>query len=603
MSLQRSGRLDEAIAVYRHLNANFAANAATLLMLGIALAQKGEPAEALRLFEQSIQLAPNTAEAHYNRGEALRNLQRLDEALLSYARAVQLRPGYALAHHARGAVLCQLGRLAEALQSLERAIDLQPDHSEPHFSRAVVLAGLKKPKEAVAGYERAIQLRPDYAEAFSSRAVALVELERLSDALHSCDRAVQIRPDYAEAHCNRGTVLRRLQRLDEALASFDHAIRLQPGLSEAHTGRGNVLLDLGRLHEALASCDHAIQLKPDYAEALANKANLCLLFGDMSEGWRLYEWRWKVKPEEQTRNFQQPLWLGNEPIAGKTILIHWEQGLGDIIQFCRYIPLVGRLGARVVFEVPRSLAPLMKTLECECAIVEAGRPLPHFDLQCPLMSLPLAFRTTLETIPGRVPYLHCDEEKSNAWRRRLRQGSGLRVGLVWSTGHDQRTWSIVEQKRRDIPLSQLESLNIEGVDFYSLQIGDAAVSQLKSLQSAGWNGPKIADHTDEIRDFSDTAALIDNLDLVISVCTSVAHLAGAMGTRTWVLLQYRADWRWLLDRSDSPWYPTATLFRQASPNDWTNVVAEVRDKLVELADARRKPPPYSMPPDTAGQRA
>jgi tetratricopeptide (TPR) repeat protein len=587
MSLQRSGNLEEAIAIYRYLNANFGTNAATLLMLGIALAQKGELAEALGLFEQSIRLAPNTAEAHYNRGEVLRKLQRIQESLLSYEQAVRLKPQYALAHHARGIVLAQLGRLAEALQSFDRAIQIAPEHSEAHFNRAAVLSDLERMQEAVASYDRAIELRPDYAEAFSSRAAALVDLDRLSDALGSCNRAIELRPDHAQAHCNRGTVLRQLQRLDEALTSFDAAIRIQPSLSEAHTGRGNVLLDLGRLDDALASYDRAIQLDPDYAEALANKSTLCLLIGEMSEGWRLYEWRWKVMPAERVRNFPQPLWLGQEPIAGKTILIYWEQGLGDMIQFSRYIPLLERLGATVVFEVPRSLVSLMATLKCKCVVVEAGRQLPQFDLQCPLMSLPLAFQTNQETIPDQVPYLCCDEEKSNYWKRRLGQGKRLRVGLVWSTGHDERKKNIAEQKRRDIPLSQLESLNIEGVDFYSLQIGDAAVSQLKSLESAGWNGPRIADYTDEIKDFSDTAALTDNLDLVISVCTSVAHLAGAMGKRTWVLLQHRADWRWLPEGSRSPWYRTVTLFRQASVNDWTNVVTEVRQRLVELAGAHR----------------
>ena len=586
LSLQQSGRLGEAIEIYRQLNAKFGANAATLLMLGIALAQKDELAEALSLFEQSIRLAPNTPEAHYNKAEVLRRLQRHQEALLGYEQAVRLRPGYALAHHAQGIVLSQFGRLPEALQSFERAIELAPDNAEAHFNRAVVLADLQRPEESLASYDRAIRLRPDYAEALSSRAAALVELDRPGEALESCRRAIELMPDYAPAHCNRGTALRRLQRPDEAIASFDHAIRLQPGLCEAHTGRGNVLFDLGRLEEAMAAYDRAIGLRPDYAEALASKATLCLLNGEMREGWRLFESRWKVNPA-QVRNFAQPLWLGREPLAGRTILIYAEQGLGDMIQFCRYIPLVARLGARVVFEVPRSLASLMRTLKCECVVVEAGKPLPHFDVQCPIMSLPLAFQTTAETIPGGVPYLFCDEEKSAQWHRRLGSGKRLRVGLVWSSGHDERRKSIAEQKRRDIPLAELAPLNIEGVDFYSLQIGEAAVRQLKSLESAAWNGPRLVDYTSEIRDFSDTAALIDNLDLVVSVCTSVAHLAGALGKRTWVLLQRRADWRWLREGSNSPWYRTATLFRQESVDDWTHVVAEMREKLIQLAGTRR----------------
>ena len=598
----RAGELDRAIAIYRELLPHFTANPQFLYLLGSAECQRGHPEEGADLLKESLQMDPANVEAHMSLGNALQEMKRFDEALAAYEQAVRLGPGYAAAHFNRAHVLADLGRLDEALAGYDRAIELSPDDAEAYINRGNVLGELGRAADALASFELAIGLSPDDAEAHINRGNVLRDLGRLDDALASYDRACQLRPDYAEAHSNRGHVLADLGRTDEALASYDHAIRLGPQSAEAHFNRGHLLADLGRLDEALAGYDRAIELKPDYAEAYGNKSMLKLAKGDYLEGWKLYEWRWKgTHLKNSFRTFPQPAWTGESPIAGKTLLVHAEQGFGDVIQFCRYVPMIEKLGAGVVLEVPGCLVSLVSTLGCNPRVVEKGARLPPFDIHCPLMSLPLAFRTTLETIPGDVPYLHDDERKSAYWRQRLGPSNGLRVGLVWSTGHDERRRRIAEQKRRDIPLRDLESLNIEGVGFFSLQVGSAAVSQLRSLESAGWRGPRIVDCTDEIRDFSDTAALIGNLDLVISVCTSVAHLAGAMGKRTWVLLHRTADWRWLLDRSDSPWYPTVTLFRQASFGDWTDVVAEVREKLIELADAHRHSSGVRMQQSAAGQ--
>lgn len=588
LALQDLGETHQALAAFERAIRVDRAYAAAHYNHGALLLALGRPNDALKSYDEAIRLQADYVAAHNNRGLALKMLDRVEEAIASFERAVQLRPNYAEAHNNLAVALCEQRRFGEALHSSERALSSREGFAEAHNNRGVALAGLERPEDALASYGQALQLRPAYADAYTNRGNALQDLGRFAEALADHDRAIRLKPDFAEAYTNRGNALQDLGRFGEALADHDRAIELKPELVQAHTNRGNALSNLGRFTEGLSSFDRAIELGPEHAEAYWSKAICKLLIGDLAEGWRLHEWRWKNSSLRMApRNFSQPLWLGNEAIAGKTLLLYAEHGLGDAIQFCRYVPMAEKLGAKVILEVPSSLVSLTRTLRCGCAVVETGGELPPFDAQCPLMSLPLAFGTTLETVPADVPYLYADEEKSAYWRQRLMHSNKLKVGLVWSTGHDERRKSVAEQKRRDIPLSALECLNIDGVDFYSLQIGAAAVSELRTLESSNWGGPKIADYTGGISDFADTAALVVNLDLIITVCTSVAHLAGALGKETWVLLQRRADWRWLLDRTDSPWYPTVTLFRQPSFNDWASVVAVVRQRLVELVGSRR----------------
>lgn len=556
VSLQRSGELDRAIEIYRYLGAHFGRNAATLLMQGVALAQQGEPAQALACLDEAIRLAPDSAEAHYNKGEVLRQADSHRDAARCYEQAIRLKPAYGKAYFARGLCLAELGQPGEALQCLDRAVELDPEFAEAHLKRALVLAGQGRADEALRSYDRAIAVRPGLVDAWIDKGALLHDLERFGDALGCFDAALRHAPDSAQALYNKACCLRDLGRVDESVRCFDACIAADPQLVSAYWNKGLVKL----------------------------------LLGDYSEGWRLYEWRNRDPRKKAVRDYPQPrLWSPGD-LAGRTVLVYHEQGFGDAIQFCRYVPLLRQSGARVVFEVPPGLVSLMRSLKCDCTVVGAGEPLPRFDAHCPAMSLPLVFGTTLPTIPAAVPYLFAEREKAALWERRLGPRRGLRVGLAWSTGHDERRRDIAEQKRRDIALSALRSLNVDGVDFHSLQVGAAAVAQLRALEAARWDGPKIVDVTEGIRDFSDTAALIENLDLVVSVCTSVAHLSGAMGRKTWVLLQQRADWRWLLERSDSPWYPTVTLFRQSAFNDWTNVVAEVRGRLAELVAGRHGAP-------------
>jgi tetratricopeptide (TPR) repeat protein len=618
LKLHQAGRLADAERIYRRVLATRPDNFDSLHLLGVIFYQRGHYAEAVRQIDAALQRNPNNAaasnnrgnalmglkrfeealasyeraiavqrdfaDAHSNRGNALSQLERFEEALASYDRALRLRRDFAEAHSNRGDVLHKLNRFDDALASCDRALALCPGYAEAHCNRGNALHALGRLDEALASHNRALALRPDYAEAHSGRGNALRELKRFLQALASYDRALVLRRDFAEAHCNRGSVLSDLKRYDEALASYDCALILRQNLAQVHSNRGNALKELDRFDEALASYDRALVIRPDFADAHFNEALCRLLLGDFARGWDKNEWRWgTAQLANAKRVFAQPLWLGSDEIAGKTVLLHAEQGLGDTIQFCRYLPLVMARGAQVVLEVQSPLCALMSALPGAPRIVAGGDPLPDFDLHCPLLSLPLAFSTRLETIPSQVPYLAAPHSKTGAWRDRLGDRRRPRVGLVWA-GNPRKELPNANRidAERSMAFARLAPLfQVAACEFYSLQKGDDAVRQLREsdLRQA------VIDWTDELHDFSDTAALIENLDLVISVDTSVAHLAGALGKPFWLLNRYNTCWRWLRERDDSPWYPTARLFRQDAARDWDHVIARVRAALDDYVSA------------------
>jgi tetratricopeptide (TPR) repeat protein len=552
-------------------NAN---NAPALNNRGVALQELNRLDEALASFDSAVALRPDYAEAHCNRANTLKALKRFAQALASYDRALALRPDYAEAHSNRGAALHEQKRFEEALSSCDRAVMLRPDYPEAHCNRANALHGLKRFEEALSSYDRAIALRPDYADAHSNRASALYELYRLDEALASYDRALALQPDFAEAHSNRGNTLQELRRFDEALENYDRAIALQPDFAAAHSNRGAALRELNRFAEALACFDRALTLQPRFAEAHFNAALCRMLIGDLRLGLEEYEWRWETDQlNGEKRNFAQPQWRGSSEIAGKTILLHAEQGLGDTIQFCRYVPQVAARGARVILEVQKPLQELMGTLPGTAKVISRGDALPDFDMHCPFMSLPLAFGTQIETIPAETRYLAPAETKRSAWRDRLGKRERPRVGLVWAGDPRKRLPNANRiDRQRSIEFDRLAPiLKVTGCEFYSLQKGDHAVAQLQQSPLRD----RVIDWSGDFHDFSDTAALIDNLDLVIAVDTSVAHLAGALGKPLWLLNRYNTCWRWLLDRTDSPWYPTARLFRQDQTRQWDPVITHV----------------------------
>ena len=551
---------------------------------GIALRELKCLEDALASYDRAITLKPDFAEACYNQGNVFMELKRLDEALATYDRAIALKPNYAEAFSNRGIALRELKHLEEALASFDRAIVLKPNYAEAFSNRGIALRDLKCPEEALASFDRAIALQPDYAEAFNNRGVALADLKRAEEALASYDRAIALQADYAEALCNRGNVLWELGASKEALMSFDRAIALQPNYAEAFSNRGIALAELTRLDEALASYDRAIALKPDYAGAHLNRSLALLLGGDYGAGWEEYEWRWKTG-QLPPREISSPQWQG-EDFSGKEILLYAEQGFGDVLQFTRYAPLVKAAGGKVILEAPAPLVRLARTVEGVDQVIAFGDQIPQIDFCCPLLSLPKVLRTELSSIPAQIPYLAANSSAVVAWQKRLADLPGLRVGIAWAGNPrpDQPDAARID-RRRSLTLRHFAKIvDVPGVSFVSLQKGETA-SQTQSPPP----GLLVHDWTDELDDFADTAALIEALDLVISVDTSVVHLAGALGKPVWLLNRFDTCWRWLVDRDDSPWYPTLRQFRQPKPGDWDHVMMNVRTALKQLSAGRAVP--------------
>jgi tetratricopeptide (TPR) repeat protein len=475
-------------------------------------------------------------------------------------------------------------RIAE---SEAAAIALTKRFPENGFGWKLLGATLKlrgRHGEAFRAMHRAAELLPDDEEAQSNLGAALADANELQAAERVHRRALQINPRYAPAYSNLGGVLCRKGRLAEAEACHRQALAIQPDYAEGHNNLGSTLNDQGRIEEAVASYRRALEIKPDFAQAHWNESMCKLLLGNFTEGWKQYEWRRLVKPasfsrsELLERHFAQPQWLGSEPLQGKTILLHAEQGLGDTIQFCRYAALAADKGATVILQVPIALKALLTELAGVTYVAAEGETLPPFDFHCPLLSMPLAFGTRLASIPATIPYLFADPAKVGAWRDKLGtagslQSGLLRIGLAWAGNPLHRN-----DLNRSIPLADFLAIaNGHGhgqAGFYCLQ------KELKPADRVLLDAHReIQYFGNDLHDFADTAALIDLMDLVITVDTAVAHLAAAMGKPVWILLPFQPDWRWLRDREDSPWYPTARLFRQPAMGAWESVLDKVRHAL------------------------
>jgi tetratricopeptide (TPR) repeat protein len=484
-----------------------------------------------------------------------------------------------------GMALFQQGRLEEAWRAFNAVVAADPNHALAWQMMGLILFRAGQQQDGIVCLRRAIALNPRDATAHGNLGYALRESGACEEALESCERALALNPSFADAQLNRANALLDLGRPAEALAAYDKMLRRQPDMANVLNNRGNALRALNRNTEAVQSFDKAIAIAPDIPEIRVNGGYARLAVGDYARGLELFEGRWKnqrMLAYLQSRDFQRPFWRGEEPLAGKTLLLHSEQGFGDILQMSRYAALAADAGARVILEVDRALVSLMATLGGVDQVVEQGQPLPPFDLHCPLMSLPFAFRTTWATIPRKTPYLHADPVKVAAWRDRPGPKTRPRVGLVWSSGvrPDQPELTAING-RRNLPLAKLAMLKGVNADFVSLQKGDPAEAEFEALDQTAWDGPPIANVARQIVDFSDTAALIGALDLLITVDTSTAHLAGALGAPVWIINRFDACWRWQPDGPDSLWYPTARLFRQPAIGDWDGVLAEVRSALDE----------------------
>ena len=502
---------------------------------------------------------------------------QLEQAQSLCEQVLRIQPESFEALHLSGVISAQTNDPHKAVDLIGKAIALKPESAVAHNNLGNALRALARYDAAIQSYERAIALNPDYAEAYSNRGNALVGLTQYEVAIQSFDRAILLKPDFAAAYYNRGNALQDLNQHAAAIQSFDRAIALKPDFAEAYNNRGRALQELNHPDAAIESLHRAIALSPAYAEAHWNLGLCYLQLGNYDEGWKQYEWRWRKKHfTSPKRNFKQPQWCGEDALQGKTILLHGEQGLGDTIQFCRYAKLVADLGARVVLEVAQPLLPLLRNLAGVSNVVVTGGVLPPFDYHCPLLSLPLAFRTTLSTIPCADRYLTASTTKAQEWQTRLGPEARPRVGLVIS-GNDKHE----NDHNRSIPLSEFAPVLSTQLQFILLQ-KDLREADRKFLESR----PDIVFPGDKLNDFMDTAALCELVDVVVSVDTSVAHLAGALGRPVWILLPFNSDWRWLLDRSDSPWYFNAKLLRQERMGDWDGVIRKVNSDFNCLAKIR-----------------
>jgi tetratricopeptide (TPR) repeat protein len=626
VACQGQGMLAEAATLCEHVLGVRPAHFDALQLLGVLRQQQGRSEEAFRLLSTALRIVPDSADALSNLGVALKNLDRWQEALDSYARALELKPDHVGALINRSHACLNLHRFEEALASCDAALAIDPDHPVALNNRGNTLIELKRPAEALIDFRRALgvnptdpnlmtsvgralqelgrieevldqyaqalALQPDQAQALTNRGYALSCLGRLDEALASLDRAVEAKPDFPEALSNRGNVLRALNRHDAAIVDYLMALAIRPDSVVALNNLGVTLNGLNRCEGALARFDAALAIQPDHAEVHFNRSLLLMTMGELGAGGREYEWRWRQEDwADRRRNFLQPLWLGEAQLAGKTILLHAEQGLGDTLHFVRYVPMVARRGARVILEVQPSLKSLLGIVEGIAAIVGNGEPLPPFDLHCPLMSLPLAFGTELETIPADMPYLLPSADLLAKWEALLGDRCALRVGIAWAGSPAHKN-----NRSRSIAPERLERLlSMPGVEFISLQ------KDLSEPDRATLARAEVRTVGEMLEDFADTAAVISLLDLVISVDTAVAHLAGALGKPTWVMLPYSPDFRWLLERRDSPWYPTARLFRQPQIGDWESVIEEVGAELAKMERkmreaVRRSKPKRATPP-------
>lgn len=464
----------------------------------------------------------------------------------------------------------QRGNDKQAATLLVRAVRLAPGNAQAYGAYGNALMQLGRPQQAVAAYDRALRLDPGRTQVHYNRGVALAEMQRLEDALASFQQALARDPGHADAAYGVGNVLMRMHRYQQASDAFARATDIAPSRADLWNNRGNALQEQGRTAEALAAYGKAYSLAGDNPLFSINDALCRLLIGDYATGWPMYESRWQLpNVAHLARTFEQPQWNGQDPLSGKTILLHAEQGFGDTLQFCRYAPIVAERGARVVLEVQPPLVSLLSEMPGLHQIVARGDALPPFDLHCPLLSLPLAFGTTLASIPAHVPYLQAPADSASAWRERLGTKTRPRVGVVWAGS------GTIDNDQRSLKLADFARACDADVEFVGLQ---------KEVRAADRDELEHHPHIRnvELGDFADTAAIMEQLDLVLTVDTAAAHLAGALGKPVWVLLSYAPTWRWLLGRDDSPWYPTARLFRQPEPGNWQDPLARVRAALGEL---------------------
>lgn len=564
-----SGRLAEAEQCCHEALAIDAGHGDSFHLLGVLASLSHQNDRAVEWFARALRTGPRL-DYLKNLGAALHRLGRLDEALKAYDKALTFAPEDAEIWTNIGNALTQAGRYDEAALSFEHALKLNPRSPDAAIGRGLALFKLTRYEEALACFDLVNEIRPDDANVAHMRSTCMVNMRRFDAALPEVRKALAFKPDNADAINNLGVIHQSRDRHEEALPCFDQALALRPDFIEALNNKAFSLSELQQFDKAFAIYARVAALEPDNATMRWNTAMLHLLQGDFEKGWVRRDARWRAL-SQQPRSFTQPAWRGGEPVEGKTVLLYSDEGLGDTLQYARYVPMLASRGARIILQVESSIRPLLSGMPgvSQCL---STLELPEFDFHCELSALPLAFGTRLETIPAEVPYLRAPADRLRAWEDRLGPHDRLRVGLVWAGNPAHQN-----DHNRSIAMHMLAPLLDCGARFVSLQKG---VRDADKPFLAGRTD--VIDLTEDLTDFTETAALVSCLDLVITVDTSVAHLAGALGRPVWVLLPFTPDFRWLLDRDDSPWYPTARLFRQNASREWPDVIERVR---VELGEA------------------
>ena len=569
----QGGRLAVAARFYRRIIEIVPGQTDALHLMGLVARRAGQTGTALRLLSRALRLDPTMAEARLNLGNMLRDLGSGQSAAAAYRSAIALRPELTAAYESLGALQRGQGRSAEAERAYLRAVRIDPMAAEGHNGLANVLQERDALDGAVAAYHRGLTIAPPHAAACNNLGIALRGLDRTDEGMAWHRRAVTLDPYFAPGHSSLGLALQEQGRLEEAARAHARAVAVDPAFAGGHANHGNARLNQNRVEEAIAGFRRAVAIEPAGPDARRNLGMALLVAGRFEEGWGEYEWRLRCKDAPTHAAMPKPRWNG-EPLGGRRILLHGEQGLGDALQFCRYVPLVAARGGRVILGLPAPLERVMAGLPGVERFVSGQLPTDAFDLHLPMLSLGEVFGTQMDTIPHRVPYLRAEPELAARWGERLKGVAGLKVGIVWAGSPTHGN-----DRNRSIGLAPFARLAaIPGVSLVSIQKGP---TEGQAANPPG--GFPLLNLSPDIRDFADTAAIMAGLDLVVCVDTSVAHLAGALGVPVWVMVPFAPDWRWMLDREDSPWYPTMRLFRQDRPGSWDNAILRLEHAMRERA--------------------
>ncbi len=592
VQFHQAGKLAEAEAIYRQILKENPNQIDALHLLGVICGQSGREIEGISLIQTAIAIGPARAAHHSNLGNILRQVGKIEPAIASFQRAVAMDPNHSNAWNNLGNALRDNRQFDQAIAAYERSLALKPDVAEVLSNLGITLRMAGRLDESITAHRRAIALAPQSSEAHNNLGVALRDQNCWSESLTAHQRAVDLNPRSVSALSNLGAALRKAGEIDPAIQTLHRALEIDPRHADSYNNLASALIDLGNFQEAAAACRKAIAFDPHHADAHGNLgialayegevdaalasarcavrlapgdplqhwnlSMLLLLLGDFENGWHEHEWRWQCPSMLKPRQFSQPRWSGEE-LHGKTVLLFSEQGFGDMIQFIRFAPVVEQLGGHAIVECQPEMRRLFEKMPGISRCITLGEALPEFDLQCPLMSLPLAARNRLHAVTS-VPYLRVPRSDHN-WQI---DPDNLNVGVAWSGNPKHQN-----DRNRSINFAELAPLlEIAGVTLHSLQKRPAP--------------PPLIDHSQELLDFAATAQLIDQLDLVITVDTAVAHLAGAMAKPTWLLLPFMPDWRWMLHREDSEWYATMRLFRQTMISDWNEATQRIAHELAKI---------------------